>query len=800
MQPTLSELLDITESQEFLDRLYLVTGLSITLKDLNGRILTSSKGESICSNCRYKTSNTCIKSSVTITAKESDTSQYTLNRCILGLLDGVIKIVLNDEHIGNFHVGNFFFDPPDLTFFSTESKKHIYDESKYLKIVSNTPIISKSKAFESLQLLTSLSKLIITSPEIQNNQIPPSDQQKTEINQFEPLLNSSLEAIIILKDNIIVEANELFAKLYNFSSPQEVVGWNFLELISPESRPIVENSFKSKTPLPIEITGLTDYGKIEVHLQIQSKPVQHEGKTYRFVELLNISRRKTLESNLITTEEKFKVAFKASPYSLSISTIEGVFIEINDGFTKLSQYTEKEVLGRNSQELDLWVNPKEREFLLEKLAKKGFADPFESELRCKSGIKKSLMSARIINIDSKPHILAITQDITDRKLLETQLNQSQKMESIGRLAGGIAHDFNNLLTVILGNTELALLSLPPNSPVLEEILEIKNVANRATNLTKQLLAFCRKQILNPQVVDINKLLLNLDKLLKPIIGEDVSLAILPSDDLCLTNSDPGQIEQVITNLAINGRDSMPDGGAITIKTSTVVVNDIEIQLIGLKEAGNYVLISVTDTGTGIDESIIDQIFEPFFTTKELGKGTGLGLSTCYGIIKQNKGNILVDSTKGVGTTFNIYIPLLEKGITIRKSRQTFSGLALGTENVLIAEDEASVRNMITRTLQNQGYKIVSTIDGEDAKNQLDKLNGEIDLVITDVIMPKMGGKQLSEYINTRYPHIKVLFMSGYSENSVIKHGNVENDISFIQKPFTIKALLKKVRYILDFDQ
>jgi PAS domain S-box-containing protein len=798
MKNLLSELIDILNSQNLMDQFFKSSGLSTSIKDLKGNVLTNSGGSSLCTDCRYHLSNSCPKSSVTITSESSETIEYILDRCILGLVDGKIKILVKGEHLGNVHVGNFFFKIPDLSFFAEEAKKNSLHESDYLKIVLAIPVIPQNKTYESLQFLSSLVKILIPSYLVENTKHIPLPIQKHPLEQCHLLMGSSLDGIVLLKGSNLVKANQLFFDIFKFSSQFEISGFDFFDLIEPKHKPIVQQNFSSEYPFAFEITGLTYDRKTTVDLQIKSKKVDYDGDIYSIVAVRDISDHKQLVRALDITKQKFEVAFKASPDSININTMDGIYIDINEGFTRLTGYTEADVIGKSSKEIDIWVIRKDRETLVHGLKNHGYISNLESSFRGKDGsIKTAILSARIITIDSKPHILSITRDITDRKLLEDQLNQSQKMESIGRLAGGIAHDFNNLLTVIMGNTELALISLPENAPVREEILEIKNVAIRATNLTKQLLAFCRKQVVDTQVVDINHLIANLDKLLRPIIGEDIDLLIIPSIDPCFTKSDPGQLEQVITNLAINGKDAMSHGGKLTISTSSVLVNSKNAILIGGCTPGDYVLISVTDTGTGIKDDIISKIFEPFFTTKELGKGTGLGLSTCYGIIKQNGGYITVDSIMEKGTTFNIYIPILASDVSISKKRQTFSGLAIGTENVLIAEDESSVRNMVSRTLEKQGYKVIVTIDGQNAKEEIEACNGEIDLVITDVIMPKMGGKELSEFINDNYPNIKVLFMSGYAATSVIDGGIVTNENSFLQKPFTIKALLKKVRIILD---
>jgi nitrogen-specific signal transduction histidine kinase/CheY-like chemotaxis protein len=389
-------------------------------------------------------------------------------------------------------------------------------------------------------------------------------------------------------------------------------------------------------------------------------------------------------------------------------------------------------------------------------------------------------------------------DITERKRLEAQLLQAQKMESVGQLAGGIAHDFNNLLTAITGYAELGRDTLPPDHPTQHDLSEILTATGRARNLTRQLLAFARKQIIAPQVVNLNNLMLDIDKLLRRLIGEDIELVTLPDLNLGLVKVDAGQIEQVLFNLAVNARHAMPGGAKLTIETQNVVLDqDTVRQYVGLLP-GAYVALTISDTGVGIDQETRKHIFEPFFTTKDPGEGTGLGLAMCYGIISQHGGNISVESTVGRGTTFQILLPCVEAVAPSVAPRDDRVLLPRGNESVLVAEDEPAVRALAVRILRQQGYRVLEATNGEEAlRIARDRPDVSIALLLTDLVMPQMGGATLAEQITLLYPSIKVLFMSGYSDTAIVRSGPAQDGVAFLHKPFSPAALAGKVREVLD---
>ncbi len=379
---------------------------------------------------------------------------------------------------------------------------------------------------------------------------------------------------------------------------------------------------------------------------------------------------------------------------------------------------------------------------------------------------------------------------------EQMLLQAQKMDGIGRLAGGISHDFNNILTVILGYAEIAEKKLPSGDIVQNYLHTIKKAAERAATLTSQLLAFSRKQIIEPQVIDLNALIIDEDKMLRRLIGEDIELAFAPKQEGGQVVIDPGQFEQVLLNLMVNARDAMPEGGKITIETANVMLDEEHTLLPDDVTPGEYVLLAVSDTGTGMTKDVQAHLFEPFFTTKEPGKGTGLGLASCYGIVTQSGGHIQAHSELGEGTTFNIYLPRVEVTALVTKHEEPLDFLG-GPEVVLIVEDEPMVRGIGVATLRLRGYAVLEADNGMDALRLIHEYPGKIDLVVTDIVMPLMGGRELADNIRKTDPNIRVLFTSGYTDDAIVSQRLVDPGFAFLQKPFTPADLTRKVREVLD---
>jgi signal transduction histidine kinase/CheY-like chemotaxis protein len=389
------------------------------------------------------------------------------------------------------------------------------------------------------------------------------------------------------------------------------------------------------------------------------------------------------------------------------------------------------------------------------------------------------------------------QDIDDRRRLEDQFRQAQKMEAVGRLAGGVAHDFNNLLSVILSYADLSIDTLRSGDPLRADLEEIKRAGTRATDLTRQLLAFSRQQVLSPQVVDLGAVVVAMKPMLSRLLGEGVSLTVLEPDHLGRVLVDPTQVEQVVMNLAVNARDAMPDGGRLMMEASNVSVEEEFLGKPANVAAGRYVMLAVTDTGMGMTEEVRARIFEPFFTTKESGKGTGLGLATLFGIVQQSGGFVTVYSEPGHGTTFKVYLPRTDRVADESMRAAADASVLGGSETILLVEDEEQVRAVACTILRRRGYNVIEAANGGEALLLANDFPSTIALLLTDVVMPRLSGRRLAEQLATQRPAMKVLFASGYTDDAVLQHGVLESGVPFIQKPFTPVALLRKVREVLD---
>jgi two-component system cell cycle sensor histidine kinase/response regulator CckA len=394
--------------------------------------------------------------------------------------------------------------------------------------------------------------------------------------------------------------------------------------------------------------------------------------------------------------------------------------------------------------------------------------------------------------------LAVILDITSRRELEEQLRQSQKMEAVGMLAGGVAHDFNNLLTIITGYSQLILNNLRPEDANRHSVEQIMRAGERAAALTKQLLAFSRRQVLQPKVLDLNRLVGSLTAMLQRLIGEDVDLRLVLRPDIGRVHADPGQVEQVLMNLVVNARDAMPKGGVLTVETANVELDESYVSRHIEVKSGPYVMLAVSDNGAGMDEATRGRLFEPFFTTKAAGKGTGLGLSTVFGIVKQSGGSLQVYSEPGSGTSVKVFLPRIEQAVANDPEAQR-KVARRGHETVLLVEDDDMVRNLVRETLERDGYTVIDANSPVEARRASDKFEGTIHLLITDVIMPKTNGRELAEQLTRRRPNMKVLYMSGYTDSAIASSGVLERESAFLQKPFTPVALTGKVRDILEND-
>lgn len=513
----------------------------------------------------------------------------------------------------------------------------------------------------------------------------------------------------------------------------------------------------------------------------------------------DISERKAIENELRSSMEKFQKILLMSPDAIIIATNkDGRVVETNMAFENVTDYSREEANGKTVSELNIWVDPRRREEFIKMHDDQGTVRDFEADIRTKSGkIKNCSLSSELLELAGEVHAITVFRDITEQKRLVNQLLQSQKMEAIGHLAGGVAHDFNNILTAIIGYGEVLKQKMGDDSPLHRYVDYILTSAGKAANLTQSLLAFGRKQIIKPQAFELNNIIRNISLLVRRLIGEDIELKTLFYSSDLIVNADIGQMEQVIVNLATNARDAMPDGGILTIKTGKGSINkDILKEQDAVGEETNYALLTVEDTGRGMNEETLRNIFEPFFTTKEVGKGTGLGLSTVYGIVTQHKGYVTASSEPGRGSSFTIYLPLAETATPVQE-KVKYPKLLGGTETILLAEDDPGIMDLMKYALREYGYKVFTARDGEEAIKQFREHKEEIDCIVMDVIMPKVNGREASETIRKENSSVKVIFISGYPGDLLQQRGILQEGVNLIYKPVSPKVLLERIRMILE---
>ncbi len=513
---------------------------------------------------------------------------------------------------------------------------------------------------------------------------------------------------------------------------------------------------------------------------------------------LDNTERRVAERALQLSEQSYRSLIEGAPYGICRSTVSGQLLQVNRAMAEMLRYESEPELLLQSLRTEIFNQPINYDEFLAQLRDRGSYQGFECTWRCqdRKTILVRLGGWSVLDETGEISYLEVfAENVTERKQLENQLRQAQKLQAIGQLAGGVAHDFNNLLTVVEGQVEMMLSEVPLSGGLRHRLEAVEKAAHLASTLTRRLLAFSRLQVLQSKVLDLNVVIAGMSQMLARLIGENIEMTFLPGADLGRVKADPSQIEQVLMNLVVNARDAMPEGGQLTIETHNAHLDATYPQQ-AIVERGDYVLLVVSDTGRGMDGETQARIFEPFFSTKQPGQGTGLGLSMVYGVVKQSGGYIWVYSEPAKGATFKIYLPRVTDCVDETATVVSVSS-PRGKETILFAEDEESVREIVSSFLESKGYQVLTAADGVAARQIAESHKGEIDLLLTDVVMPKKGGHELAEDLRRTLPHLKVLFISGYTGDFVVRNAIVESGAAFVQKPFSMQSLAKKVREVID---
>ncbi len=620
--------------------------------------------------------------------------------------------------------------------------------------------------------------------------------------RFRRLFESGVAGVTISDfDGNFKEANDAFLRMLGYTRDEMLAGKLNWEVISPLDRLVPDTEDRAQ----LRSTGFLPLReRVYVHkdgryLAALVGSAALEGTTECISYVTDISERKQAEESLLASEARYRALFEQSPFAKFLyddATLR--FLAVNETAIRAYGYSRAEFLAMKVD--DLWPRKDVPAFLanLRAMVPGTTTGRGSRRHRKKDGrVIDVEVTIHEFNFGSSSCRLAIALDVTERNRMEEQLRQSQKMEAIGNLAGGIAHDFNNLLSVILSYSELLTATLKPGDPMRDDLEEIFGAGQRAADLTRQLLAFSRQQILQPRLIDLNGVIGGVAKMLRRLVGEDVELTLVSGSGLGTVNADPGQVEQVLMNLVVNARDAMPTGGKLTVETANVQLDADYAAAHTEVEPGAYVMLAVTDTGSGMDAATRGRIFEPFFTTKEAGKGTGLGLSTVFGIVRQSGGHIWVYSEPGEGTAIKVYLPQANPAHASASPVIPEIRTRRGSETILLVEDEESVRALARSILERHGYLVLEAQTGGDALLICEQHKATIHVLLTDVVMPRMSGRALAERLGALRPEMKVLYMSGYTDDSIVRHGILDSDVAFLQKPITPDLLTRRVREVIE---
>jgi PAS domain S-box-containing protein len=812
-QLALGDIMDLPAVQSLMNRFQAVTGVGMALLDLAGEVVVASGWQDICVQFHRRhphTAKFCLESD-TILSTGIAPGEYKLYKCKNNLWDIATPVLVGDRHVGKLFIGQFFFEDeePDVSLFRDQARRNGFDEEAYLAALDRVPRYSRARVDAVMGFYAELTH-ILSALSMANIKLARINAEKDALVRRLEASEASLKRAqrlarigswtYQLANNKPTWSDEAF-RIFDVDPKHGEPPWDeYRRWIHPDDVQRIDSAVNRV----IDEGGTYDLmlrlvapgGVCKEIRAIGEAEVDEAGK------VVGLSGTVQDLTELRKAQRRLQGIIEATANGFWMLTDDGSFLDINSSGAKMLGYSRDEIVGLHISDVEAIETRDETLTRVAQVKANGHMR-FETKHRRKDGSTIDVEVSTTYLPSEDGMFFAFISDISERKWaereraeLEDQLHQSQRMEAVGRLAGGVAHDFNNLLTVIGGYSDLLLGDVNQNDPMREDIEEILRATRSASALTAQLLAFSRRQIIAPRVLDLREKLLQSENMLQRLIGEDIHLRCTAEEDQWTVSFDPGQFDQILVNLVVNARDAMVDGGELTIESKNVALAEPARTILGPIPAGNYVMIEVRDTGCGMDTKDLNRIFEPFFTTKESGRGTGLGLSTVYGILKQNESFINVSSEPGRGTRFLVYVPRSAEG-SVHHAAVHSPNAQGGAETILLVEDQEGVRSLCERTLKRLGYNVLTAENGGDALLTCEQYEGKIDIVLTDVVMPKMSGVALAKRLELLQPGLRVLYMSGYTDDAIARHGIFEGDQKYLQKPFRPDELARKVREVLD---
>ncbi len=820
----LADIVDCDEIQSLMNDFHALTDIGIGILDLDGNVLVGTGWQDVCvkfHRVHPETEKLCRESDLELTSGV-EPGTFKIYKCKNNMWDMVTPIVIGGKHVGNLFLGQFFFEDeaPDIAIFREQARRYGFDEEVYLKAYRAIPRWSRQKIDRVMTFYCNLIKVIsrLSYAHIKLARATEAfNAANTKLTLAMQAAGQGLWEWNLITDVIHFDDAALDMLGYrqeDIRGPMESGTW-WMGRVHSDDRSLMEERFNryvsgKEKDYHVEFRLKTKdggYRWMDSSARLLSK--DEAGNPEMVVGIhLDITERKRAEDRQKNLATELEEILDALPDAVVYADKDRRIKKVNPSFTRIFGYSQDEILGKKTR--IIYRNDEE---YLEQGRKRynpqasQMWEPYEIYHVRKDGTEfvSETVGTPVRNAQGEVvGLLGLVRDITEKKeseseneKLQVQLRQAQKMEAVGRLAGGVAHDFNNMLSIVIGHADMILEDLKPDQPFYAALMAIRQAGARSADLTRQLLAFARKQTVAPKVIDLNKTVESMLKMLKRLIGEDIDLAWIPGDKVWPVKIDPGQIDQILANLCVNARDAIADVGKMSIETGNTTFEEDCCRDHAGFAPGEYAMMAVSDNGCGMDAETLSHMFEPFFTTKELGKGTGLGLATVYGVVKQNNGLINVYSEPGQGTTFKIYLPRHKAKTTPLPKKGTDKPSGRGHETVLLVEDEPSILRMTTMMLERQGYKVVGASTPGEAVRLAAEHAGDIHLLMTDVVMPEMNGRDLAKNILSLYPGLKCLFMSGYTANVIAHHGVLDEGVNFIQKPFSKEDLTAKVRAVLD---